>query len=54
VLSAINLNDEKPFAANEIADVIGDRFLPYEFLSTDLPVANTIPENSFRVCLIDP
>ena len=53
VLSAVDFDYKKSFAANEVADVTGYRLLPYKFMSTNLPVANTIPENGFRICLID-
>jgi len=53
VLTAVNLNDDKSFTADEIADVVADRFLPHKFVSANLPIANTIPENRFRVGLID-
>ena len=53
MLSAVNFNDKKSFAANEVADVTGYRLLSDKFMSINLPVANTIPENGFRVCLID-
>jgi hypothetical protein len=53
VLSAIDLNDDQPFAADEIADVIVDRLLSNKFVSIDLPVADAIPENRFRIGLIE-
>jgi len=53
VLSAVDLNDDQPFAANEIADVIIDRLLSSKFMSIDLPVADAIPENLFRAGLIE-
>jgi hypothetical protein len=53
MLSAVHFNNQKSFTANEIAYVIGDRFLPHKFMSVDLPIANAIPENGFRVRLID-
>ncbi len=53
MLSTINLNDDKSFAANKIAHVTTNWFLPHKFVAVDLAVANTIPENFFRVCLID-
>ena len=53
VLPAVHFNDQKSFAANKITDVAAYRLLPYKLVSVDLPVTNTIPENGFRVCLID-
>jgi hypothetical protein len=53
VLPAVYFDDDPSFATNEIADVFAYRLLPYKFMPVDLPVANTIPENCFRVCLID-
>jgi hypothetical protein len=53
VLSAVHLNDEQPFAANEIANVIANRLLSYKFMPVDLSATNAIPENCFRVRLID-
>src|SRR5258708_39819604 len=53
VLSAVNLNYEKSFAADEITDVTAYRLLPNKFMSVDLPVANPIPESCFRIRLID-
>jgi hypothetical protein len=53
VLSAIDFNNEKLLAANEIADVTTYRLLPYKFMSVDLPVADAIPKNGFGVCLAD-
>ena len=53
MLSAIHLNNEKPFAANEITDVVAYRLLPYKFMPIDLSATNTIPEDCFRVRLID-
>jgi hypothetical protein len=53
MLTAVNFNDDKSFTADEIADVVAYRLLPYKFVSAHLPVANAIPENRFRVGLID-
>jgi hypothetical protein len=53
VLSAIDLNNQTAFATDEIADVVCYRVLTHEFMSIDLPVTDTIPENSLCVCLID-
>ncbi len=53
VLSAVDLNDQTPFSTNEIADVTQYRFLPDELMPVDLPVADAIPENYFRVRLIN-
>jgi hypothetical protein len=52
VLSPIDFDNDKFLAANEVADVATDRLLPDEFISIDLPVANTIPEFRFRVGLV--
>jgi hypothetical protein len=53
VLPAVHFNDDKSFATNEIADVIAYRLLPYKLIPIDLAVANAVPKNGFRVCLID-
>jgi hypothetical protein len=53
VLSTVNLDDQKPFAADEIADVVEYRLLPHKFIPIDLPVTNAIPKNRLRVGLID-
>jgi hypothetical protein len=53
VLATVNLNDEKSFAANEITNVTAYRLLPYKFMPADLAAANAIPQNRFRVRLID-
>jgi hypothetical protein len=54
MLSAIDLDDQIEFSANEVADVAADRNLPDKLVSIDLPIANTIPENRLCVRLIDP
>ena len=53
VLSAVNFNNEKSFAADEITDVVAYRLLPYKFIPADLAVTNTIPQDCFRVRLVD-
>ena len=53
MLPAVHFNNQKSFAANEIADVTAYRFLPHKFMPINLPVTNTIPENCLRVGLID-
>jgi hypothetical protein len=52
VLSAVNFNNDKSFPADEIADVTAHGLLSNKFMPFDLPVANAIPENSFRIRLI--
>ena len=52
VLSAVNFNNDKSFPADEIADVTAYGLLSYKFMPFDLPVANAVPENSFRIRLI--
>jgi hypothetical protein len=54
VLPAVDFDNQMPFAANEIADVAEDRDLPSELVPVDLTITNAIPENGFRICLIDP
>jgi hypothetical protein len=54
MLSAIDLDDQMEFSANEVADLATDRNLPDKLISIDLPIANTIPENRLCVSLIDP
>jgi len=53
VLSAVNRDDDKFFAADDIADVIAYRFLAHKLMPIDLTLANTIPENCLCVRLID-
>jgi hypothetical protein len=53
VLTAVDLDYQKPLAANEIADVTAYRLLPNKLVPTDLAVTNPTPENGFRICLID-
>ena len=53
VLPAVRFDDQTSITADEITDETTNRLLPYKFMSVDLPIANTIPENGFRVCLID-
>jgi len=52
VLPAIDFNDQKPFAANEITDVTAYRLLANKFMPVNLAIADAIPEDSFRVSLI--
>ena len=52
VLSAIDLDNESFVPANEIANVVSDRFLSDKLLPIDLSIANTIPENRFGLGLI--
>jgi hypothetical protein len=52
-LAAIHLNNKQPVTANEIANVIAYRLLAYKFIAINLPITNSIPENSFRVRLSD-
>jgi hypothetical protein len=54
MLPTINLDYHSQFAANKVADVTEDRHLPCKFVSVDLPIANAIPKNGFRIGLIDP
>ena len=53
VLPAVDFNNQTPFAADEVADVADQRLLPYELMSVDLSVTDTIPKNCLRVCLND-
>jgi len=53
MLPAVHFNDQKPLAANKITDETAYRLLPYKFMSVDLPVAKAIPEDRFRIGLID-
>ena len=45
VLATVDFNHQASFAAHKIADVARNRFLSYEFMPVDLPVADAIPEN---------
>jgi hypothetical protein len=52
VLAAVHLNNQPLFSTNKIADILIDRLLPYEFVASDLTIADAIPECSLRVRLI--
>jgi hypothetical protein len=53
VLTAIDFNDQSSFSADKVADVTEYWHLPDELVPIDLPVADAIPEDCFRVRLID-
>ena len=46
-------DDQQSLAANKIADVIANRLLSNKLVPIDLPIANPIPENRFRIGLIE-
>jgi hypothetical protein len=52
VLSPIDVNNDKLFSANEVADVAADWLLPDEFISIDLSIPDTVPELRFCVGLV--
>jgi hypothetical protein len=52
VLSAVCFNDQTLLTANKIANILADRYLSDELMAVDLPVTNSIPENSLCVGLI--
>ena len=54
VLPAVDFNNQTFFAANKIADIADYRDLSSELVSVDLTIANPIPKDCFRICLIDP
>jgi len=43
-LSAINLDDEAPFAADKIDVIRPERLLPDEFAAAELPVSKLLPQ----------
>jgi hypothetical protein len=53
MLPTIHFDNQPPFSADKVADVTKYRLLPHKLVPIDLPVANTIPEDRFRICLID-
>jgi hypothetical protein len=53
MLSAIDFDDQHSLATNKITGVVFNRHLPNEFMPVDLPIANPIPEDRFRVGLVD-
>ena len=52
VLAAVRFNDQTLLTTNEIANILADRYLSDELIAVDLPVTNSIPENSFCIGLI--
>ena len=52
VLSAIHFDHDLLFSADEVADVAADRHLPRKLVAVDLTIADTIPENGFRIRLV--
>jgi hypothetical protein len=54
MLPTIHFDDTTFFAANKVTDVAEYRDLSRKLVSVDLPVANAIPEDRFRVGLVGP
>ena len=50
MLSAINLDNDSRFAAEEVTNILPDRHLPTEFDAIDLSISKRGPEFPFRVC----
>ena len=52
MLTAIEFHDQPLFEANEVDDIWTDDLLPAEFLTTELTIAQVLPEQPFCIGLI--
>ena len=52
MLSAIKFDDEIPVTAKEVGIVWADRLLSNEFVAAKLTIPKSLPEPSFRVCIV--
>ena len=52
MLTAIQLNDQVPFAASEVRNKRSHGQLAHELMATELPVAKDIPKPVFGICLV--
>jgi hypothetical protein len=52
VLPTVDFNNQSSFSADKVADVTKYRLLPYELVPVDLAIADSIPQNYFRIRLV--
>jgi hypothetical protein len=50
MLTAVNLDDETAFSANEIDNIGTNRFLPNEFVAAQTARSQSIPQRAFGIC----